>query len=186
MITDAVRSAYQVRWGAPSRTAHFKIGALDVEVLKWSEDANPEGVNLYATLGACAHRINGREGSHRVEFFLGLRPARDDVASPLAALALYPAREDVEVDHGHTVPADGQLWPGTEMRRFLVVRPIVEIMPPVAAPDGFQVVFLQAIPMFESELAYKTEHGAEALLTHWKASGVPFWDPMRSPESLPI
>jgi Suppressor of fused protein (SUFU) len=186
MITDAVRSAYQVRWGAPPRTAHFKIGALEIDVLKWSEDANPEGVNLYVTLGASAHPMKGRDGAHRLEFFVGLRPAKDEVASPLAALALYPQRENVEVDHGHTIPADGPLWPGTEMRRFLVVRPIVEIIPAVAAPDGSHVEFLQAIPMFESELAYKTEHGAEALLSRWEASRVSFWDPDRSPEPLPI
>jgi hypothetical protein len=71
------------------------------------------------------------------------------------------------------------------MRRFLIVRPVAEIIPPVAAPDGIHVEFLQAIPMFESELAYKSKHGAEALLSQWESLGVPFWDPDRSPESLP-
>jgi hypothetical protein len=185
VIVDAVRDAYLGRWGAPSRTAHFNVDAFEVEVLKWSEDANPEGVNLYVTLGASARPANERDGSHRIEFFVGLRPERDGVASPLAALALYPARENVEVDHGHTVPADGPLWLGTEMRRFLIVRQVVEIIPPIES-DGLHVELLQAVPMFESELAFKSKHGAEALLSHWKSMGVPFWDPDRLPESLPI
>jgi hypothetical protein len=39
----------------------------------------------------------------------------------------------------------------------------------------------QAIPIFECELAYKAEHGADALLALWEAEQVPFWDPGRSP-----
>ena len=104
------------------------------------------------------------------------------MASPLAALALYPTRKGVALDHGHTVPADGPLWPGTDMGRFLVLRPIGDVIPPLELPGGLHVDFLQAIPIFESELAYKTEHGPEALLRRWEGSRVPFWDPNRSPE----
>jgi hypothetical protein len=50
-------------------------------------------------------------------------PARDGIAGALAALGLYSAREGVAVDHGHTVPADEPLWPGSPMERFLVMRP---------------------------------------------------------------
>lgn len=51
-------------------------------------DANPEGVALYATLGASARPMVGRDANLRVEIFLGLVPERDEVASPLAALGL--------------------------------------------------------------------------------------------------
>jgi len=182
MITDAVRDLYHAHWGEPSRRASFRVGGDEVEIFKWSAEANPEGVNLYATVGASARPMAGRDLKHRVEFFLGLLRAKDEVASPLAALALYSAREDVALDHGHTVPAEGPLWPGTEMRRFLVLRPIGDIISPLELPDGIHVEFLQAIPVFESECAYKSNHGAAALLRRWEESGVPFWDPGRSPQ----
>lgn len=85
--------------------------------------------------------------------------------------------------HGDTVPADGPLWPGTDMRRFLVLRPLGDIISPLELPDGMHVEFMQVIPIFESELAYKARHGATKLLEHWEESGVAFWNPGRLPES---
>jgi Suppressor of fused protein (SUFU) len=184
MTTDAVRDSYLARWGEPSRKASFRVDEFEVEVFKWNAAVNPEGVNLYATIGASARPIVGRDPSHRIEFFIGLLPARDEIASPLAALALYPTREGVALDHGHTVPADGPLWPGTEMRWFLVLRPIGDIISPLELADGIRVEFLQAIPLFESELAYKAANNAEALLRHWEESHVPFWDPDRPPSPI--
>lgn len=182
MISGSVRDGYLARWGEPSRTATFRVAGLDAEILKWKAEANPEGVNIYATIGASVHPMAGREPNHRVEFFLGLLPGKDDVASPLAALALYPSREGVALDHGHTVPADGPLWPGTEMRRFLILRPIDNTMPPLELPSGIHVELLQAIPIFESEFAYKSRLTADALLSRWEAKQTAFWDPRRSPE----
>jgi hypothetical protein len=73
------------------------------------------------------------------------------------------------------------LWPGTDIHRFLVLRPIGDIIPTLELPEGLHVDFLQAIPIFDYELAYKAEHGVEALLRRWEESRVPFWDPNRSP-----
>ena len=182
MILDAVRDLYVARWGGPARTANFQVGEFSVDVYKWSAETTPEGVNMYATVGASARPMVGRDPLHRTEFFIGLLPAMDAVASPLAALALYSAREDVSVDHGHTVPADGPLWPGTQMRRFLVMRPLGDTIQPLTLADGTHIEFLQALPIFDSELAFKTDHGAEALLERWEQSQVPFWDPNRTPE----
>ena len=122
------------------------------------------------------------DSDHRVEFFVGLLPERDDVASPLAGLALYVRREQVAVGHGHTVAADGPLAPGTNMRRFIVMRPRAAFIEPLKLRDGTHVEFLQAIPIFEFELAFKAVYGADALLEHWESVGVPFWDPSRRPE----
>ena len=182
MITDLVRDFYVTRWGEPSRTTTFGVADLTVEVFKWNADANPEGVNLYATVGASARPMAGRDQNHRVEFFVGLLPAKDEIASPLAALALYPTREGTPVEHGHTVPAEEPLWPGTDMRRFLVLRQLGDVIPPLELPDGEHVEFLQAIPIFDSELAYKSEHNSEGLLRLWQESRVSFWDPNRAPE----
>jgi hypothetical protein len=41
------------------------------------------------------------------------------------------------------------------------------------------VEFLQAIPIFESERAFKAEHGADAPIHRWEAAGGRFWDRAR-------
>jgi len=146
---DAVRDLYRARWGEPTRRAHFDAGEFDIDVFKWDADANPEGVTLYATVGASAHPIPGRDPGHRVEFFVGLLPAQDGIASPLAALGLYPAREELALDHGHTVPAGRPVWPGSSMHTLLVARPRDDFLPALELPDGLHVEFLQAIPLFD-------------------------------------
>jgi hypothetical protein len=181
-VVDAVRDLYRARWGEPSRQAAFRTGGHQIEIYKWDASANGEGVDLYATLGASAEDMPGVEEGHRVEYFVGLQPGRDDVASALAALGLFAQREGETVDHGHTVPADGPLWPGTEMSAFLVLRQIGEILPALTLPNGVHIEFLQAVPVFESERRFKAAHGAEALLRRWESARVPFWDPRRRAE----
>lgn len=179
---DTVRKTYSGLWGDPARKAEFRKGELLVEVEKREPEANPEGVALYATLGGSRHPVPGRDSSHRFEFILGLLPERDDVASALAALALYSAREAEPLNHGHTVPADGPLWPGTEMDGFLVVRPISELVPIIEA-DGLHIEILQAIPIFPSERSALRHQSAEEMLGGWQERGVAFWDPERQPQA---
>jgi len=181
IVGDAVRDLYSARWGEPSRRARFEVGEFNIEVFKWSAGANPEGVALYATLGASERPMVGRDPNHRVEFFLGLVPERDEVADALAALGLYAAREGTALDHGHTVPAAGPLWPGTQMRTFIVLRPLSNFLPALELPVGVHVDFLQAVPLFDAERAWKSEHGTEALLQRWERDGVPFWSADRAP-----
>jgi hypothetical protein len=66
------------------------------------------------------------------------------------------------------------------MRAFLLLRPRAEVVPPLAVRGGPHVEFLQAIPLFASEISYKTRHGAESLLGAWEQAAVAFWDPARS------
>jgi hypothetical protein len=124
-----------------------------------------------------------RDPDHRVEFFVGLVPARDGIASALAGLGLYPAREGVALDHGHTVPAREPLWPGAQMRSFLVVRPRPNFLPALELQGGLHVEFFQAIPLFDAEVAFKRKYGAEALLRRWEEADVHFWDSERVLES---
>lgn len=129
----AVEALYRVHWGEPTRYSHFEVGDLAIEVLKWDVSANPEGVALYATVGASSWPLLERHSSHRVEFFVGMLPGQDAIVGPLAALGLYSVRERVALDHGHSVPAGRPLWPGSPMERFLVMRPRSDLMPPLEA-----------------------------------------------------
>jgi hypothetical protein len=180
MIIDAVRDLYRARWGEPSRQARFDVGEFGIEILKWAAASSPEGVALYATVGASAWPLVGRDPNHRIEFFVGLLPEEDGIASALAALGLYSVREGVALDHGHTAPGEGALWPGGAMDAFLVMRPREGFLPALDLSDGLHAEFLQAIPIYDSDRAFKTEHGADALMQRWEQDGVRFWDPGRA------
>jgi hypothetical protein len=150
-----------------------------MEIFKWAPETNGEGVDIYATLGASAEDMPGAEPGHRVEYFLGLQPGRDEIASAMAALGLFARREGVLVDHGHTIPADGPLWPGTAMKTLLILRQISDVLPALSPPGQRHVDFLQAVPIFDSERSLKVANGLEALLRRWEQSKTPFWDPAR-------
>ena len=187
VVVDAVRDSYRARWGKPARTTRFggdKVVKIAIEVLKWDSKSNPEGMTLYATVGASASPMAGRPPGERIELFVGLQPERDKIAGALAALALYPAREGVTLEHGHTVPSDGPLWPGSAMSSFLVVRARPGFLPPLELPDGLSVEFLQVIPIYESERAYKKAQGVDALIDCWTEARTPFWDPDRPPNPV--
>ena len=137
-------------------------------------------MDLYVTLGASEHAMIGDDPTHRVEYFVGLLPGRDEIASPLAALSLYAAREETSVRHGDTVLADGPLWPGSDVRTFLVLRQREEVLPTLALQGGIHVEPLQAIPIHDAERRFTVAHGADALLSRWEQRNVPFWDPRRN------
>ena len=182
MVPDAVSEHYRKLWGEPSRTADFHFSGHEVKVLKWSADKNPEQVNMYTTVGASDHARAGYPNDHRVEFYVGLLPAKDDVARPLAMLPFEALVNRVELGHGHSVTFSEPLWSGTDMTGFLLLRPVVEVIPPLRLADGVHVEFLQAIPVFQSEVSFKAERQAEGLLERWKAAGLAFWNPDRRAE----
>jgi hypothetical protein len=183
-VVDPVRDTRGALWGKPARSSKFEVDGYSVGVLKWDAKSNPEKVVIYLTVGASAFPLPGRPADHRIEFFTGLLPARDEVANSLAALSLYSVREGVVLDHGHTVPSHGPLWKGFEMGTFLITRPRSDLLPPLEMPDGACVEFLQAIPIFESERSYKKELGVDALMECFAEAHTPFWDPDRSPNPV--
>jgi hypothetical protein len=182
MIVDEVRRHYLTLWGEPSRKANFRVLGHTVHVYKWDAERNPEQVNIYATVGASAYELPGREPAHRMEFFVGLNPAQDAIAKPLAMVALDAVVHGTELDHGHSITYPDPLWPGTDMHSLLVLRPVMEIVPPLVRGDGKHVDFMQVIPVFASEVAFKAERRTDALLERWRAANVPFWNPNRWPE----
>lgn len=181
MITDDVAAHYIELWGEPSRKAVFTTQGHRIEVYKWSADANPEGVNIYATAGTSAHPIGGLEPRHRIEFYTGLIPAADDIAKPLAMVALDPILHRTKLGDGHTITYPEPLWRGTAMNSVLILRPVETIIPPFRKSD-VHVEFLQVVPIFASELALIKRGGHRGLLAHWEKKRVPLWDPRRSAE----
>jgi len=181
---ETVRDTCRALWGKPSRSVKFTEGQYAVEVLKWDPKSTPDGLALYLTVGASAWPLPGGPPDRRIEFFTSMLPARDEIADPLAALSLYSILQGVTLDHGNTVPSEAPLWRRSAMSTLLVARPRVGFLPAIESPDGPHVEFLQAIPIFESERAYKKEYGVAALLECFAEAHTPFWDPDRSPNSV--
>lgn len=179
MIRDAVAAHYRQMWGEASRRATYELSAHEIEVWKWDEDRNPEQVTMYATIGSSVHLMRGQPRSHRSEYFAGLRPSNDDIAKPLAMLALETISSPMEFGHGHTVIFPEPLWRTTAMNGFLIIRSQQEIVAPLDTSAGIHVEFLQAVPIFECEVESKIRHGVNGLLERWAAAGVAFWDPNR-------
>jgi hypothetical protein len=179
-ISDELKEHYRRLWGEPSRTASFRMRGHAIDVFKWEAQKNPEQVNMYATIGTSAHGLPGQPSSHRVEFYAGLDPARDEIARPLALLALEPVINGMSLGHGQSVTYPDPLWKGTDMRSFLLLRPSELVIPDLQLP-GLHVEFLQAVPLYSVELDYKARHRVEGLLRRWEASGVRFWNPDRVP-----
>ena len=184
-MIQSVKEHYQNLWGEPSRTAHFEIMGKETDLFKWNADRNPEGVFLYATAGLSEYALAGYDATHRLELFTGLLPERDDIANPMTLLALSPVIRNSHLAANHTMSFPEPLWSGTEMHGFLVRKPIVEIVPPLELEDA-HVEFLQVIPVFPAEIAFKSKHGADALIRAWHEANVPFWDPDRSPLAIEL
>ena len=181
-LIQSVREHYQNLWGEPSREAHFEIMGKETDLFKWDADLNPEKVFLYATAGMSEYPLADYDPTHRLELYTGLLPERDEIANPLSLLALSPVIRNTHLAANHTMTFPEPLWPGTDMRGFLVRKPKVEIVPSLALKE-VHVEFLQVIPVFPSEIAFKSKHGADALIQAWHEAKIAFWNPDRSPLS---
>ena len=178
-IDDQVIQHYEAEWGPASRRAHFDVRGLPIRVLVWDSDRNPEGVFLYATVGASRRPPGEAQSGHRFELFAGVLPNEPNLAGVLSLAAAYPALFGEPLGHGHTVPYDEPLWTGTEMRRMLVARPEQEMIGALDLSDGSHVEFLDAVPVYDEEVEYKATHGIERLREMWQRNAVAFWDPRR-------
>ncbi len=185
MVLAAVKQHYLATWGEPSRTFSFRhrLHAQAIEVDKW-DSRIPDGITVYATIGASASPLSGRDASHRQEFFTGLRPANDAIADGLALLAVSMLIDEAAYGSGQTVTFSEQpLWPGSLIHSWLLMSSSPDVIPPLLVPDGsgLHVQFLSATPIFDAEREFKAQHGADALLAWWRTQHVPFWNPNREP-----
>jgi hypothetical protein len=174
---DLIKVHYRECFGAPTREAEFvsKTGER-IEVWKWSEAASGEGVCIYATIGAS---IELDATSKRCEFFLGIAPEVDDVVESLAEVALHGTGTKQAPHFGDTVTLPWGLWNGTAMTTFLITEGGDEIIRPLRKP-GCDVDFLQLVPLFPSECAYKKAHGENELWEQFESKQVPYWDSKRA------
>lgn len=177
-IREVVREHYVSRWGQPLREAEFRRDDQTIEVYKWNLEHAPEGVVLYATIGGCDRPVGPLESEHRVELFTGLLPEEDNVARYLSMLLTSSEPANPHLLDGHTINYQEPIWEGTEVSGFLILEPLTAIIPQLQG-DGFHVHFLQVIPMFPTELAFKAKYGVDRLLALWERNKAPYWSMRR-------
>jgi hypothetical protein len=166
---------YFGRFGTPIRQAEFiSPSQKKIEIYKWNDSQTNLGVAVYATVGA-----SGRLGDDCLgcEFFLGMLPAVDDIVDSLAEVAMHGNGTTNVPDSGDTITLACPLWPGTEAKSLMFTDGC-EIIPPHKFKDK-EIRFIQLVPLFDSELRFKRDHGEEALWRCFKSLGVPYWSPGR-------
>ncbi|GIB54926.1 suppressor of fused domain protein [Vibrio cholerae] len=167
---------YRAMYGEPAREAEYKSpeGAV-IQVFKWDESQTDEGVTMYTTLGA--NRTLG-DSAESCEFFIGMTPAADSIADALAEIALHGNGTTNVPDSGDTTTLAYDLWSGTKAKTFMFTDGD-EIISPIKDESGKQIWFIQLVPLFEKELAYKKNHGEEALWEKFEETEVPYWNSSR-------
>jgi hypothetical protein len=167
---------YHSKYGAPAREAEFTSpdGAV-IQVFKWDEEQTDEGVTMYATLGA---NVALGDSSESCEFFIGMTPSADSIVVALAEVALHGNGSKDVPSSGDTISLAYELWKGTKAKSFMFTDGD-EIVPPTKNEEGKPVGFIQLVPLFDSELSYKKNHGENALWERFEEKNVPYWDSSR-------
>lgn len=180
---EDVRRIYVSQLGEPARVATFHDETVAVDTLKWEPSQIPRlGVHLYVTLGAS--RISAGAEQHRVEFYLGLDHARDDVAPILAEFAAEPIVDDHLLEAGHSVTFPVPIWKGAQFRTLLVFHSGQPPIPDAALPDGSHLSLRGLVPLHQSELEEKKRVGFDEFWSRLAMMEAPVTDPIR-PSTVP-
>lgn len=172
----SISEFYVSRFGEPARQAEFiSPSGHKIEVYKWDERHTDEGVAMYATIGA--NEVLGDSGTG-CEFFVGLTPEVDDIVQTLAEVALHGRGDKSVPASGDSITLSYPLWSGTEANALLFTDGD-EILPSISV-DGRTIIFLQLVPLFTTELAYKKKYGERGLWSAFEAKQVPYWDSRRA------
>lgn len=134
------------------------------------------------TMGMGAHRMNvppefGEYNLERAEFVITLPPdwkfsegSFNDESNYwplrwLKIMARLPIEQDTWLSWGHTVPNGEPFAGNTELCGMLVSMPYFfgEKAALLHLPNGEVVNFYQLVPLYENEMQYKIENGAQAL-----------------------
>jgi hypothetical protein len=165
---------YINKFGIPSREAEFSIQKSSIRIFKWDQNKTGEGVTIYATEGAS--NVHGNE-HNGCEFFLGVTPEVDDVADAIAEAALHGNGTLLIPNSGDSINLSYPLWAGTEAHSFMFTNGD-EIIEPINIVKK-RIVFIQLLPIFESELRYKNDHGEIDLWKKFEDLEVAYWNAKR-------
>lgn len=177
---EALDAHIEKYFGASENVFH-EIVSPDIHVDIYVIEPTPER-NFYTliTVGMGAHLMDVPEELDeyklkRAEMVIYL-PADWDIYNGdeayywplrwLKILARLPIKHDTWLGWGHTVPNGGPFADNTLLSGVMLINPedVEEGAAICELPNGEEVNFYQVIPVYEEEMNYKIEHGAEGLL----------------------
>lgn len=177
---EALDAHIEKYFGASENVFH-EIVSPDIHVDIYVIEPTPER-NFYTliTVGMGAHLMDVPEELDeyklkRAEMVIYL-PADWDIYNGdeayywplrwLKILARLPIKHDTWLGWGHTVPNGGAFADNTLLSGVMLINPedVEEGAAICELPNGEEVNFYQVIPVYEEEMNYKIEHGAEGLL----------------------
>lgn len=174
---------YQLKFGEQDQKFQFRAAdGCAIDVLMWGPNKTDLDVVIYATQGAYAW-LKGK--NNLCEFFVGLMRdsigVADAVAESLAQVAADGIGNRMMPEPGDTVLLPDPLWEGTLMDTYLITDGD-ELIEPLEAGAAAKkpVRFLQLVPLFGRELAFKQKHGEDALWELFEDQQVPYWDAFRA------
>lgn len=126
---------------------------------------------------------DGYEGSSNIELMIHLPPTWDVNSQDekdywpirwLKLLARLPIEQATYLGWGHTIPS-GERIEGTNFAGFMLISTETEGKPAQAKlPGGKTVEFFTLVPIYEEEMLFKLENGAEGLLELFEENQIPY------------
>jgi hypothetical protein len=116
--------------------------------------------------------------THRHEFFVIAREPHDSHVETLAMMAYYHLKNRLGL--GHTLP-NGRPWlPGSTLDHFLLSLPYTfgPKLEELSVGD-VEIQVLWALPITESEVRFRHDHGLEALESRFEDCDLEYWDHQR-------
>ncbi|MDR3073940.1 MAG: suppressor of fused domain protein [Deltaproteobacteria bacterium] len=178
---EAVDAHIETYFGKSDRVFHEIVSPdihLDVVIIEPNEERSRI---ILVTQGAGAHIMDVPEELHdnnlyRMELVMVL-PAdwnidgKEDAdywpIGTLKAVGRYALEQETWLGWGHSVQFGAkEEYPETDFAGYMLVFPLIggEEARVCELPDGTDVNFYQLIPLYEEEMAFKIEHGSDALL----------------------
>ena len=177
---EALQAHISEHFGEVNQVIHEVVSPdihVDLAVIEPKQESDHY---IVCTMGMGAHRMNvpynmRGHGLDRAELFLTL-PKHWNLESEdetdywplrwLKILARLPIQEDTWLGYGHTVPNKKAFADNTELSGVILTGAagFGEEACECTLPDGNCVTFYRVIPLYEEEMKYKLEYGADALL----------------------
>ena len=178
---ELIEAHYLKRFGNPWRRALYRTGDTRIQILAWTPKQTDEEVYIFATIGAYARM---GDPTSTCEFFLGLTGCPEGLAESLAEVALDGIGTGGVPASGDTLTLAIPLWQSIAAQTYMFTDGGDAIIPPLEAKET-RVEFIQLVPLFRQEAAFKTKFGEAALWEAFEQAAIPYWDPGRAPLARP-
>jgi len=166
-----IEEYYKKLYGEPaSRKKFLSRDGNRIQILKWNEGQTDLGITLYATIGSS---IILEYQNNTCEFFLGLTPENDSCIDAVAEVAIE-GNGIGPPNFGDSITISFALWESTDMKTFLFTDGEDNI--PSISVMNKNVRFIQLVPIFSSELEFKTKYGHKLFWDQFDLLQVPYWE----------